>query len=189
MRARLVVAFVAAVVALGAGGAVEFARLLPGLEQDSIAARFQHRGQQPAPGLLVVAIDDKSFDDLGLQWPFPRSQHARAIDRLTRDGAKAIVYDVQFTEQTTPREDNALIDAVDRAHNVVLATAETDEHGRTNVLGGESTLKAIGAHAGASNLPEGRGGVLQRVEYEHGGLMTLATVVARKLGHSPRPSD
>ena len=53
MRARLVAAFVATVVALGAGGAVQFARLLPGLEQDSISARFQHRGKQPAPGLLV----------------------------------------------------------------------------------------------------------------------------------------
>ena len=47
-----------------------------------------------------------------LQWPFPRSRHGQAIDRLRRDGASAIVYDVQFTEQTTPREDNALIDAV-----------------------------------------------------------------------------
>ena len=68
-----------------------------------------------APGLLVVAIDDKTFDDLGESWPFPRSRHAQAIDRLRRDGAGAIVYDVQFTEQTTPREDNALIDAVGRA--------------------------------------------------------------------------
>ena len=37
-----------------------------------------------------------------LQWPFPRSLHAQAIDRLHADGARAIVYDVQFTEPTTP---------------------------------------------------------------------------------------
>jgi CHASE2 domain-containing sensor protein len=188
MRRRLVIAVVAALVALGAGGAVEFARLLPGLEQDSINARFQHRGAQPAPGLLVVAIDDKSFDDLGAQWPFKRSLHARAIDRLTDDGAKAIVYDVQFTEQTTPREDNALIDAVGRAHNVVLATAETDEHGHTNVLGGDENLKALGAHAGASNMPSGPGGVLQRFDQSAGGLDTLAVVAARLTGHAPSPS-
>jgi CHASE2 domain-containing sensor protein len=187
MRARLVAAFVAAVVAMGAGGAIEFARLLPGLEQDSIAARFQHRGAQPAPGLLVVAIDDKSFDDLGLQWPFPRSRHAQAIDRLTRDGAEAIVYDVQFTERTRPREDNALIDAVGRAHNVVLATAETDEHGHTNVLGGDDNLKRLGAVAGASNMPSGPGGVLQRFDRTAGGLETLAVAAARMVGRAPSP--
>ena len=139
--------------------------------------------------MLVVAVDDKTFADLQLQWPFPRRWHARAIDRLRRAGARVIVYDVQFTEQTTARDDNALIDAVDRAHNVVLATAETDEHGGTNVLGGAAMLKSIGAQAAASNLPEGRGGVLQRVEYEHGGLPTLATVAARLVGHPPAPSS
>ncbi len=83
--------------------------------------------------MLVVAVDDKTFADLQLQWPFPRRDHAQAIDRLRRAGARVIVYDVQFTEQTTARDDNALIDAIDRAHNVVLATAETDERGGTNV--------------------------------------------------------
>jgi CHASE2 domain-containing sensor protein len=188
MRRRLVTAFVAAVVALGVGGAVQFARLLPGLEQDSIAARFQHRGNQPAPGLLVVAIDDKSFDDLETQWPFPRHLHAQAIDRLTQDGAKAIVYDVQFTEKTTPREDNALIGAVGRAHNVVLATAETDEHGHTNVLGGDENLKRLGAVAAASNMPSGPGGTLQRFDRTAGGIETLAVAASRLIGHPLAPS-
>ena len=162
VSARVVVAVVAALVAVGAAGAAEFTRLLPGLEQDSVNQRFERRGAMPAPGLLVVAIDDKTFDDLRLQWPFPRHWHGRAIDRLSRDGASAIVYDVQFTEQTTPREDNALIAAVGRARNVVLATAETDEHGHSDVLGGDEHLATLGARAGASNLPAGPGGVLQR---------------------------
>jgi CHASE2 domain-containing sensor protein len=168
MRARILVAVVAALAAMGAGGAVEFARLLPGLEQDAVSARFQHRGAQPAPGLLVVAIDDKSFDDLALQWP--------------------IVYDVQFTEQTTPRDDNALIDAVGRARNVVLATAETDEHGHTNVLGGDENLRRLGARAGASNMPSGPGGVMQRFAPSSGGLETLAVAAARVAGHAPAPT-
>jgi CHASE2 domain-containing sensor protein len=189
VRARIVAALVAAVVAIGAGGAVEFARLLPGLEQDSVAARFEHRGAEAAPGLLVVAIDDKTFDDLALQWPFPRSWHARAIDALQRDGARAIVYDVQFTERTTPREDNALVDAVGRARNVVLATAETDEHGHSNVLGGDANLRRLGAHAAASNMPSGPGGVLQRFEPSAGGLETLAMAAARLAGAAPSPAD
>jgi CHASE2 domain-containing sensor protein len=187
-RSRAIAVIVAGVVAAAVAGIADLVSLLPGLEQESIVQRFERRGAEHTPNLLVVAIDDKTFSDTGLHWPFPRRYHAQAIDALRRDGAKAIVYDVQFTEQTTPRDDNALIDAVDRAHDVVLATAETDEHGRTQVLGGASVLKSIGAYAGASNLPEGRGGVLQRVEYEHGGLPTLATVVARLQGRPPERS-
>jgi CHASE2 domain-containing sensor protein len=188
-RSRAIAVIAAGVVAAGVAGIADLVSLLPGLEQESIVQRFERRGSEQAPNLLVVAIDDKTFADTKLHWPFPRRYHAQAIDALRRDGAKSIVYDVQFTEQTTARDDNALIDAVDRAHNVVLATAETDEHGRTNVLGGDALLREIGAQAAASNLPEGRGGVLQRVEYSHGGLATLATVVARREGKSPKPSD
>jgi CHASE2 domain-containing sensor protein len=186
--ARVVAVFVAAVVAMVAGGIAELAHFLPGLEQDSIGQRFDQRGTRSAPDLLVVAIDEKSFDDLKLQWPFPRSRHAQAIDRLARDGARAIVYDVQFTERTREREDRALAEAVARAGDVVLATSETDEHGHTNILGGDDVLAKLGAHAGASNLPPGPGGVLQRFEPESGGLQTLAMAAARVVGRAPDPS-
>ena len=188
-RSRAVAVLVAGIFAAGVAGAADLGRLLPGLEQESLVQRFERRDAQRPPNLLVVAVDDKTFADTKLHWPFPRRYHAQAIDRLRRDGAKAIVYDVQFTEQTTARDDNALITAVDRANNVVLATAETNEHGGSNVLGGDRFLRSIGAEAAASNLPEGPGGVLQRVEYEHGGLPTLATVVARRTGHPVKVSS
>jgi CHASE2 domain-containing sensor protein len=187
-RSRATAVIVVGFLAAAAAGAAELVDLLPGLEQETIVKRFERRGAREAPNLLVVAIDDKTFSDLGKQWPFPRRYHARAIDRLRRDGARAIVYDVQFTERTNDYDDNRLINAVDRAHDVVLATAETDEHGRTNVLGGPSVVKAVGAKVGASNLPEGRGGVLQRFEYAHAGLPSLATVTAGIVGRAPPPS-
>src|SRR5262245_50128248 len=127
-RSRAVAITVAGVVAAAAAGAAELVDLLPGLEQETIVKRFERRDPKPAPNLLVVAIDDRTFSDLDKQWPFPRRYHARAIDRLTRDGARAIVYDVQFTEPTKVYDDNRLINAIDRAHDVVLATAETDQH-------------------------------------------------------------
>jgi CHASE2 domain-containing sensor protein len=187
-RNRAIAVIAVGVLAAAAAGAAELVDLLPGLEQETIVKRFERRDARSAPNLLVVAIDDKTFSDLDKQWPFPRRYHARAIDRLRRDGARAIVYDVQFTERTTDYDDNRLINAIDRAHDVVLATAETDEHGRTNVLGGASVVKAVGAKVGASNLPEGRGGVLQRFEYAHAGLPTLATVTAGIVGRAPPPS-
>jgi CHASE2 domain-containing sensor protein len=188
-RRRAVAVLLAGIFAAGVAGAADLGRLLPGLEQESVAQRFERRDTRPSPNLLVVGIDDKTFADTGYHWPFQRRRHAQAIDVLRRAGARVIVYDVQFTEQTTAHDDNALITAVDRANNVVLATAETNEQGGSNVLGGDKFLRSIGAEAAASNLPEGRGGVLQRVEYQHGGLPTLATVVARKLGHRVEPSQ
>src|SRR5205085_5977046 len=110
------------------------------LEGDSVDLRFQLRPKQPAPELVVVAIDDVTFGDLRVQWPFPRSLHARAIDRLRAAGVRQIAYDVQFTEPTKPREDQALLDAARRAGNVVFATTEVDDHGHTAVMGGDDVL-------------------------------------------------
>ena len=188
-RSRAVAVVLAGVVAAGAAGVVELAKLMPGLEQESLVQRFDNRERRPAPNLLVVGVDDKTFDDLELQWPFPRRLHARAIDRLNSAGARLIVYDVQFTERTTVTDDNALIRAVGRAGNVVLATAETDGRGRTKVLGGDETVRQLGARVAASNLPAGRGGVLQRFEYSHARLPTIATVAADRLGRPLRRDE
>jgi adenylate cyclase len=162
---------------------------LKGLELRSVDTRFSVRGAQKQPtDLAVVAIDTRTFNKLGLQWPFPRRKHARVLDNLRKDGAKAIAFDVQFTEQTDPRDDNALIDAIGRSKNVVLATTEA-ENGRTAVLGGEQTLRAIKARAGNALLPNDGGGTLRRTWYEAAGLKTLGIATAEDvLGHPIKPS-
>ncbi len=149
------------------------------LDLDTVDARFTIRGeQQPPRDIVVVAIDDVSFDELRERWPFPRSLHAKAIDALRRGGARAIAYDVQFTEPTSESEDNALIDAVARTPRVVLATTEVDEQGRSNVFGGEDVLRDIGARSGNALLPNDPGGVLRRVPYSVQGLKSFAVVAA-----------
>ena len=148
-------------------------------ERDTLDTRFEVRGGEGAPpDVVVVAIDDVTFDELDRQWPFPRSLHGRAIDRLRRAGAKVIAYDIQFTEQTEPREDNALIEAVDRTDGVVLATTEVDKGGRTAVFGGDRVLRAIGAKPGSSNFENDEDGVIRRMPYEVTGLKSFARVAA-----------
>ena len=45
---------------------------LRNLELDSVDARFSIRGKQKPPSdLVVVQIDDVTFDELNLRWPFP----------------------------------------------------------------------------------------------------------------------
>jgi CHASE2 domain-containing sensor protein len=174
--------------ALGALAAAALLSLLPiadRIEQRSIDLRFQVRGSQPADGIAVVAIDEATINELNQQWPFPRSLHARALDALRRAGARQVVYDVQFTEPTKPREDLALFDAVARAHRVVLASGESDERGRTRVLGGDAGLHRVGATAAAANLPGEAGGVIRRYEPAVDRLPTIAATVARRLGRHP----
>ncbi|MDH3599501.1 MAG: adenylate/guanylate cyclase domain-containing protein [Candidatus Tectomicrobia bacterium] len=64
--------------------------------------RFELRGaRQPGPEVVVVAIDEKSLDDLG-RWPWPYSVQAQLVDQLTAYyGAKAIGYDVVFSASDT----------------------------------------------------------------------------------------
>jgi adenylate cyclase len=154
--------------------------VLDGPELDTVDARFAIRGDEPPPReVVLVKIDDVTFGDLGIRWPFPRSVHGRAIDELRKAGARAIAYDVQFTEATRPREDNALITAVDRADGVVLATTEVDD-GRTNVFGGEEVLRSIGARAASGNYVNDADGVIRRLPRSVEGLATFATVAAEE---------
>ena len=114
-----------------AAAAIAFAAdavgILDSQEQSTVDVRFSIRGAHGAPrGIVLVGIDDVTFNELGLRWPFPRRLHAQVIDRLRKAGAKVIAYDIQFTEQTDAADDNALVTAVGRAGNVVLSTTAVD---------------------------------------------------------------
>src|SRR3954471_21681605 len=156
-RVAAMLAVAAAVVAVALG--FRLFGVLDRVEGAGVDARFELRGQNPRHDVAVVAIDDTTFSELGGRWPFPRSLHARVIDRLRAAGARQIAYDVQFTEPSADgRQDVALLDAVARARHVVLSTTEVDPHGRTNVLGGDANLRGAGARAANTGLPNGSGG-------------------------------
>ena len=169
--------------AVGAAVAVvELTGALDRVEGDTIDLRFELRGTRPAPDLVIVAIDDVTFSELNRRWPFPRELHARAIDRLRAAGVRQIAYDVQFTEPTDDRNDNALFDAVARAGHVVLSTTEVGEGGRTKVLGGDENLRSTGARAASTNLPTAPGGVLRRLPFAIEGLTTFPVAVRQAAG-------
>jgi adenylate cyclase len=148
------------------------------LELDTVDLRFEVRGEEPPSGVAVVEIDDVTFDELGLQWPFPRSVHARLIDRLRRARVRTIAYDIQFTEPTKPREDNALIEAVYRARPMVLAATEVDSKGRSRVFGGDDVVRSVGARVGNTGLDPDTGGVLRRVGYRVDRMKSFPLVTA-----------
>ena len=70
---------------------------------------------------MIVGIDEPSFADLELQWPWPRSVHARLVSELHRAGASVIAFDVVFADPTAEDEDRAFAEAIRATGEVVLA--------------------------------------------------------------------
>ena len=176
-----------AAVALVAGAAVETSGALDGLERGTLNTRFELRGTERPDDVVVVGIDAKTFEELGRQWPFPRSLHGRAIRRLHAAGAREIVYDVQFTEPTRPSEDLALFDAIAAVGGAVLARSETDGRGNTNVLGGDANLRRAHARAAASDLGNDGAGAVSHVPREVSGLESMSVAVRSAPGSRCRP--
>ena len=71
--------------------------------------------------ITVVGIDEASFAELGLQWPWPRRLHAKLVDELAAAGAAVIVFDIVFGEPSNKEDDRRFADSIRRAGNVVLA--------------------------------------------------------------------
>ena len=84
---------------------------------------FCLRGSLPTDSeVVVVGIDEASFDEINEQWPWPRSLHAKLIDQVFAAGAKTMALDVLFAEPATdPTQDTALAEAINRNKNVILA--------------------------------------------------------------------
>jgi CHASE2 domain-containing sensor protein len=77
--------------------------------------------------VVIVAIDDVSLHKLG-QWPWSRAVHGRILDRLTDMGAKAVGFDILFTEPETtdPQADTLFAQAIDRNGRTVLVVAPSN---------------------------------------------------------------
>lgn len=70
--------------------------------------------------IVIVAIDDESLEELG-RWPWSRDTHAALIDILAEGNPAVIALDIIFSEESQdPMDDEALIQAIEQAGNVVL---------------------------------------------------------------------
>jgi serine/threonine protein kinase/CHASE2 domain-containing sensor protein len=184
-------------VALVSAGLALLARdghLLRRAEQQTVDIRFQVRGAEPslARGVVLVLVDDSTFNRLRdsgrpSHWPFPRRYHARVIDRLRHAGARTIALDFQFTEPTDVADDNALIEAVGRAGDVVLSTTAVAPGGGTAVLGGDRVLRRLGARPGNTSVVADSDGVIRTMRYSVNGLRSFAVVAAETASGRPVP--
>src|SRR5687767_5248352 len=126
--------------------------VLENLELDTVDLRFALRGDEKPPSdLVVVGVDAESLNELNQQWPFPRDFHARVIDRLRRDGAKVIAFDIAFSQPSRePKkfcnfagtdlapDDCELLVASSEAKNLVFSAVDVGEDQAIPFIGFEA---------------------------------------------------
>lgn len=110
-----------------------FFGLTEGVERWAYNVQFDLRGPiQPQTPIILVSIDEDSFDELDLQWPWPRALHGRFLDIVSRGRPAAIGFDIVFPEPSSrgAEDDRSLAEAIERAGNVVLGAAFTEVKGQ-----------------------------------------------------------
>jgi adenylate cyclase len=100
-------------------------------ENSGLGLLFHLRGVKPAsPDVVIVSIDRESSEHLPQsenpdrsdnpdRWN--RSVHARLIEKLAREGASVVTFDVYFVDPRSNQEDQLFAESIRKAGNVVLA--------------------------------------------------------------------
>ena len=145
-------------------------------------------GRDAPEQVVVVEVDQRTVAREG-RLPLDRRTYAKTIDRLTQLGAKVIVIDVQFTEQSDDLDaDEALLVAMeDSPVPIVLATSLVDDSGDTTVMGGKRLLVPAGAVAAHSSFPLDPDGPVRRIQRTIAGIPTLAQAAAEAAGRPGLP--
>lgn len=90
------------------------------LKTRDLRAQFRGgiKGEVP---LVIVAIDDASFEKINIRWPWPRQILGEAIVRLKDAGAQTIGLDIMLGDGGyNSEEDEILAGAIEYAGNIVL---------------------------------------------------------------------
>lgn len=119
----MIIGFLSAVIMLFISNLVFFENI----EHKVTDFKFELRGVNEQgldhSDIVVVAIDDQSFASIPYKYPWPRTYHATLVRNLRRAGARTIVFDIQFTEESSidPAQDDAFASAIAEGKDVVLA--------------------------------------------------------------------
>ena len=121
--------------------------------------------------IVIVAIDDKSLEQLGRFSSWPRTYHSQLVDILANNGARTIVFDILFSE-TSP-DDDAFAASIERAGNVILPfvsnlkaaeTAGTDDFKNSNrFIRPLEQFEDIALATGHANMIPDDDGVVRRL--------------------------
>ncbi|QLC22285.1 EAL domain-containing protein [Parasphingopyxis sp. CP4] len=186
----LAAALVAAFSAL-TPGATDSAELALDTVRDSIRS-------QPASGTIaIVEIDAQSLAEID-SWPWPRGVHGQLVDQLNAAGAEMIAFDIDFSSQSDPEEDQEFADALGRSDALVMLPAFRQVAGSGNsdtVYSEPIAILRDNAFLAAVNIQADQSGMVRRalVGVETNGLPrpSIASMLSNTQGfaHSDFPID
>jgi adenylate cyclase len=88
---------------------------------------------EPDKKILIVAVDDKSLEQLGRFSSWPRSYYVQVLDQLAKMETRVVAFDVLFSDSDP---DNAMLsDAIKNAGNVILPVVKTDMQKNPTIIG------------------------------------------------------
>jgi EAL domain-containing protein (putative c-di-GMP-specific phosphodiesterase class I)/CHASE2 domain-containing sensor protein len=133
------------------------------VEQRLTAMRAQLLDRAPTGQVAIVEIDAKSIKRLST-WPWPRSYHARALERLHTAGAEIVGFDVDFSSLSDPAGDRAFAKAIERAQPTILPIFQqraSDDPSQEAVVRSRPAELFRSAWVGGVNIFPGRDGVVR----------------------------
>jgi adenylate cyclase len=122
LKAGAVLILAAMLLVLG----LDFSGVLTPYRLKTLDLLFRHTPLPKAdPQVVVVTVDQPDLDFLknqGVTWPWPRQLYGPLIDFCRRSGAKAVIFDILYTEASSygPEDDPQLAAAAAAAGNVVF---------------------------------------------------------------------
>ncbi|MFQ5473442.1 MAG: CHASE2 domain-containing protein, partial [Dehalococcoidia bacterium] len=136
-----------------------------------LAADAQATRDDGSPNVVIVALDEESFEEYGRLEDWPRTLHADVIDNLSDAGASVIIFDVLFADRSADAEaDGALAASIREAGNVVLAAAgqgspslESQGAVYQGILEPTAVLASSGAVIAGANVITGDDGRVRHV--------------------------
>jgi CHASE2 domain-containing sensor protein len=128
--------------------------------------RFLSLHAQPLlADIVVLEIDNASIEQLG-RWPWPRTVHAKLLQRLAAAKPAVVIYDILFTESNPDDAELARAIALSPTYLPVLLTS-LDQSGQRIVSEPAAPLARAAAGLGHINLEVDRDGIVRSVaQYE-----------------------
>lgn len=155
------------------------------------------RSVPPMRDVAVIHMDERSHEELrqSPNAPWDRALHARLIERLTAAGARAIVFDIVFSDPGRPEADAPLAEAIRRSGRVILAVDRfrpgvyRGQFAGSDQVGAEVTgldkytppyelFRTNAADLGSADVEPGRDLVVRRIPPNDGVLPTLSWATA-----------
>ena len=102
-----------------------------------LRVRFFASSRAPSDDIIVILLDQNSIDwgnqERGWSWPWPRRAHAELLEYMGIAGAKALAFDVIFSEPSVygPRDDRAFADAAGAFGRTVQTVFFSTQTGNT----------------------------------------------------------